>query len=340
MTQSSAFEGVETAVALSELDRAIFVELQADGRLPFTTLAERIGVSEARVRRRVKSLTEADVFSIAAVANPRVFGLDYMAWIGLVVRQPAAARCADALVAMPEVDYVVISSGELNVMAEVACPSAAALYRLLLRLRALPGVQRTETFVYLSLLHQQFRWSQTGGPDEARPSRPTGVVGGALELDAIDLQLIRELQRDGRASFRDLGARLGVSERVASGRFARLLEENAVQVIAVGNPIMLGFTAMAWLGISLSAGADSEAAARALARVRGIDYVVVPSGRFDLMAELVCRNRDELLETLELEVGAIDGIAQVQTFLYLRLLYRSTAGAWSAARSLAGTIRE
>ena len=64
-----------------------------------------------------------------------------------------------------------------------------------------------------------------------------------------------------------------------------------------------------------------------LAAVQAIDYVVVPSGRYDIMAEVVCRDRAELLEVLTRDIGAIDGIAHTESFLYLRLLYRSTAGA-------------
>ena len=322
--------------SLTALDSALFAELQRDGRVPFTALAERLGVSEAHVRRRVRVLTRADVFSIAAVADPRVLGLQSMAWIALAVRHSRAVAVAETLVELPEVDYVVVTSGAANVMAEVACPSPADLYRLLLRLRAIPGVQRTETFVYLNLFRQQFQWTLFDADRPTEPS-PTGVRGAGPELDAVDATIIRELQVDGRASFRDLAKRIGVSERVVSARFARLVEDDVLQVIAVGNPESLGFTAMAWLGITVTEGADYEETAAALGRVRGIDYVVVPSGRYDLMAELVARDRDELLGILEDEIGAIEGIRNVETFVYLRLLYRSTAGAWGAARSLAHT---
>jgi Lrp/AsnC family transcriptional regulator, regulator for asnA, asnC and gidA len=73
---------------LEDLDQALFGELQRDGRAPFTTLATRLGVSEAQVRRRIRSLLDADVFAIAPIANPRVLGLDQLACIGLVVRGP------------------------------------------------------------------------------------------------------------------------------------------------------------------------------------------------------------------------------------------------------------
>lgn len=316
---------------IAGIDAAIFRELQVDGRIPFTLLGKRLGVSEAYVRRRVGRLTELDVFSITAVADPRVLGLEYMAWIGLVVQPSAASFVAEALVDLPEVDYVVQSAGSFNVMAEVACRSAPDLHALLASVRRLAGVKRSETFVYLNLFHQQFQWVL--GRDDVEP-RGTGSIGQRAMLEPLDIRLIQELQRDGRASFRELARRLNVSERLISSRYSRLVSEKVLQVIAVGNPLTLGFTAMAWLGISLAEGADNETVAAALAGAHGIDYVLAPTGRFDLMAEIVCRDKEELLATLEDEIGAIEGIHQVETFFYLRLMYKSTAGAWGVDRSV------
>ena len=160
-----------------------------------------------------------------------------------------------------------------------------------------------------------------------------------MEIDAHDSAIIGELQRDGRASFRDIGRRLGLSERTVSSRYTRLVEESALQVIAVGNPQHLGFRAVAWLGITLSEGADLEYSAGLLSQVAGLDYVVVPSGRYDLLCELVCRDSEELLATLDNEVGGVTEVAHVDTFMCLRMLYKSNAGAWGAGRSLAMSPR-
>lgn len=313
---------------LAELDLQIFRELQRDGRVPFVALAERLGVSEAHVRRRVARLTEAGVFSITAVADPKVLGIDCMAWLGLDAHQAQAATVAETLVGYPEIDYVVQTSGAFNVMAEAACRSSGDLYQLLRKIRDLPGVQRTETFIYLNLLRQQFQWSFDGVR--------RGVHGDRhFSLDALDIDLISQLQRDGRASFRDIAKCLSVSERTVSARVARMIAGNALQVIAVGNPLTLGFESMAWLGIRVAEGSNIEQTATALADVPSIDYVVLPAGRYDLMAELVCEDQAQLLKTLQDDVGAITGISNVESFLYLRLLYKSAIGAWGASRSLA-----
>jgi DNA-binding Lrp family transcriptional regulator len=321
---------------LEALDYALFGELQRDGRAPFTTLATRIGISEAQVRRRTKALLDADVFAIVPIANPRVLGLDQLSCLGLVVRGPYVNTVSERLLAMPEVSFVVMTSGEFNLLAEVGCVSSDELYQFVVNLRRLPGVQSSETFVYLNVLQQKYQWMLEGESSLTKPGHP-GVIERSVEIDADDSGIIRELQRDGRASFRDIGRRLGLSERTVSNRYARLIDERALQVIAVGNPLNLGFRAMAWLGITLSEGADLEHAAALLGQVAGLDYVIVPSGRYDLLCELVCRNSEELLSTLDNKVGAIAEVAHIDTFVCLRVLYKSTAGAWGAGRSLALT---
>jgi Lrp/AsnC family transcriptional regulator for asnA, asnC and gidA len=189
---------------------------------------------------------------------------------------------------MPEVDYVVITTGARHVMAEVACPGTDELLALLKRVRALPGVPADRDLSVLPGPAPAVPWTNEEEPpavaDESR-----GVRSAPAGLDAVDRVLIGELQDDGRASFRDIGQRLGVSERAVSTRFARLVDEDLVRVIAVGNPHVLGFHALAWVGVSLSEVADLDAVATAFGRIPQVSYLVSVSGRFDLMGELVCR---------------------------------------------------
>jgi Lrp/AsnC family transcriptional regulator for asnA, asnC and gidA len=315
---------------LEPFDRAIFEELQRDGRVPFTALGEKLGISEAQVRRRVKKLTDADVLSIVPIANPRFLGIDQLALLGLVVRGPDLAEISGQLLTMPQVNFVVLTSGEFNLLAEVGCASSDELYRLLVGLRRMRGIESTETFVYLNVLQQKYQWAL----DAEQASAHQGVIERSVEIDDQDAAIIGELQRDGRASFRDIGKRVGLSERTVSGRFTRLVEVQALQVIGVGNPVHLGFPVLAWAGITLEGDADLERVARLLGRIPDIDYIVAPTGRYDLLCELVCRSSDELLAQLGERVGAIDGISHVDTFISLRMLYKSTAGAWGAGRAL------
>lgn len=299
--------------------------------MPFAAIAAKMRTSEASVRRRVKRLVDQDAFAVTAVADPRVLGAECMAWTALTVRPAEASRIAESLVALPQIDYVVQTSGRFAVMAELVCRDSDELRAVLGEIRAVPGVQRSETFVYLAVLHQQFVWGGDDGP--SRPVVGPGTRDLASALLPTDAEIVRQLQVDGRLPFRTVAARLNVSERMVAERYRWLVERGFLRVMAVGNPEPLGFDARCWLGVCCEPGLDGAKVALELAAVRGIDYVVTTTGRYDLMAELVCRERDELLHRVEADVGSIAGIDSVEGFYYLRVLYHSSAGAWAAGRA-------
>ncbi|WAC67489.1 Lrp/AsnC family transcriptional regulator [Agrococcus sp. SL85] len=139
-------------------DKAIIAELQRDGRAPYATIAEIVGLSETAVRNRVKRLTESGVVQIVAVTDPTQLGFDRQAMIGIRV-SGALEPVAEALAAMEEVDYVVITAGSYDVLAEVVCESDAHLLELVSgRIRAIEGVQGTDTLMYLKLQQQTYAW--------------------------------------------------------------------------------------------------------------------------------------------------------------------------------------
>jgi DNA-binding Lrp family transcriptional regulator len=323
---------------LSGLDSQLFQCLQADGRAPYSALARKLGVSEVTVRRRVARLIEDGAFTITAVADPRLLGLDQMAWTALSVHPRAASLVAEQLVGFPQVTYVVQTSGRYSVMAELGCYDQPELRQVLAAIRKIPGVQRTETFTYIAMLHQQFVW----GDDDLSGSAVVGL-GQQLpdeQLDPVDKEIIRRLQVDGRLPFRAIADSLSISERLISQRFRWLADNRLVRVMAVGNPESLGYRTRCWLAMQCSPQLDSGKVAQQVARVHGIDYVVATTGRYDLMAELVSREKEELVRTVEELIGQIDGIEHCEVFYYLRLLYRSNVGAWGASRAQDQTGRQ
>jgi Lrp/AsnC family transcriptional regulator for asnA, asnC and gidA len=148
-----------------------------------------------------------------------------------------------------------------------------------------------------------------------------GPVTRGRRIDALDKHIIEALQTNGRESFRRIAATAGVSEATVRARYARLCEDNVVQVTAVTNPLALGFEAMAMVGIRTS-GAP-EPLADAIAKWDEAGYVVISAGRFDLLVELICADRRHLL-ALTSRLRGLDGVVSTETFLYLdlwKLLY-------------------
>ncbi len=142
-----------------------------------------------------------------------------------------------------------------------------------------------------------------------------GPVAPARRLDDLDRGIVEALQENGRESFRRIAARLGVSEATIRARYARLTEDDVLQVVAVTNPLGLGFE-QALVGVRISG--PSDAVADEIAQWPEADYVVVSAGQFDLLVEVVARDRRELLE-LTNRMRAVEGVVSTETFFYLEM---------------------
>ena len=142
---------------LDAIDRAIIEQLQADGRVPYTRLGAAVGLSEAAARQRVQRLLDADVLQVVGVTNPMSLGRRRMAMIG-VRTSGRTDELAVTLQAMEDIDYLVITAGSFDLMCEVVVADDAALLELGNRIRSVPGVLSTETFIYLDLVKQTFTW--------------------------------------------------------------------------------------------------------------------------------------------------------------------------------------
>ncbi|MDN4638928.1 Lrp/AsnC family transcriptional regulator [Agreia sp. PsM10] len=143
---------------LDDTSKAIIEQLQVDGRRSYAEIGKAVGLSEAAVRQRVQKLTDSGVMQIVAVTDPLQLGFYRQAMIGLKVSGDTRI-VADALAAIPAVDYVVLTAGTFDIMAEVVCESDDDLISLLnSQIRHLEGVISTETFVYLKLHKQLYNW--------------------------------------------------------------------------------------------------------------------------------------------------------------------------------------
>ena len=143
--------------SLDDTDRAVIEQLQCDGRLPYTRLASAVGLSEAAVRQRVQRLIDTGAMQVVAVTDPLSLGLRRMALIGLRVDGDTSA-VAEELEAFADIDYLVVTAGSFDVLCEVVVEDDAALLALTNRIRSVPAVRSTETFIYLSLVKQTYAW--------------------------------------------------------------------------------------------------------------------------------------------------------------------------------------
>jgi Lrp/AsnC family transcriptional regulator for asnA, asnC and gidA len=143
--------------SLDDADRAIIELLQADGRMPFTRVAAEVGLTEGAIRQRVQRLTDAGVMQIVAVTDPLSLGVRRVAMIGVRVTGDVEDTAA-AIAALPEVEYLIATSGRYDAMFEVIVDDDEHLMRLLSSLRRRKDVVEVESFVCLKVFKQTFSW--------------------------------------------------------------------------------------------------------------------------------------------------------------------------------------
>lgn len=136
-------------------------------------------------------------------------------------------------------------------------------------------------------------------------------------LDDVSKAIIEQLQHDGRRSYADIGKAVGLSEAAVRQRVQKLTESGVMQIVAVTDPLQLGFYRQAMIGVRASG--DTRVVAERLARLRAVDYVVLTAGDFDILVEVVCESDDELVSLLNEEIRAIENVISTETFVYLKL---------------------
>ena len=130
--------------------------------------------------------------------------------------------------------------------------------------------------------------------------------------------IIEQLQRDGRRSYAGIGKDVGLSEAAVRQRVQRLIDAGVMDIVAVTDPMQLGFTRQAMVGIRCQG--DATKVAERLAKIDAVSYVVLTAGTFDALVEIVCADDAELLDLLNTEIRAIPGVTSTETLVYLKLV--------------------
>jgi Lrp/AsnC family transcriptional regulator for asnA, asnC and gidA len=148
----------------------------------------------------------------------------------------------------------------------------------------------------------------------------SGTASGRLDatlVDATSKAIIEQLQEDGRRSYAAIAKAVGLSEAAVRQRVTRLLDTGVMQIVAVTDPLQLGFHRQAMVGVRVEG--DIATVADRLTTLPEVDYVVFTAGSFDLLVEVVCEDDDHLLTILNEEIRGLPGVRGTETFVYLKL---------------------
>jgi len=138
-----------------------------------------------------------------------------------------------------------------------------------------------------------------------------------VPLDDVSKAIIEQLQQDGRRPYAAIGEAVGLSEAAVRQRVQRLVRSGVVQIVAVTDPLQVGFTRQAMIGLRAAGNLDPIVAK--LTAMDEVDYAVVTAGSFDILVEVVCEDDDHLLHLLNSRIRTIDGVRSTESFVYLKL---------------------
>ena len=150
-------------------------------------------------------------------------------------------------------------------------------------------------------------------------------------IDEIDQRIIEALQLDGRRPFTKLAAELGISEASVRQRVANLINNQVMQIVAITNPLKMGFSLASMISIRVSGDRLLEVA-REISAFDEVIYLIICAGSFELLAEVVCQDNDHLLNFLTEKLYKVPGVQQTETYMYLRVVKQNNWAFLSQAR--------
>ncbi len=290
---------------MDEIDEAIVSLLEIDGRLTHRDIAHRVGLSRAAAAVRVQRLIASGQVEVRGVVHPAVLGRGALAHVSVLVAGPAAGIAA-AVARRDDVAFLSLTSGVYGLIAEVREATTRDIDRVVGELRAMDGVVGVDTLTYVEVVRDVVG--------------PVGDVG--VEVDDVDLALLRGLQDDGRASYVDLAAAVGLSPAGARRRVVRLVESQVVRIGAVVRHSGQDRQSAIGFGIRLTGAHDPVV--EALGAMSSVIFVARTLGRFDLLVTVRAFSAAQLVEILD-SVRALPGVSGVESWVHLEVIKENYA---------------
>lgn len=283
-----------------DFDAELIRELQVNGRASIQDLANGIGQSRAAVSARLHAMLADGTVRVIAAVDPVFLGQLVLAHVSIRT-VGASERVAQELRGLSETVLVSAVGGSHDLVTEVRLGSMPALHDLLAHIRALAGVTEINTLIYTDVVKGFF----------------VSEYHGDITIDAIDTNLIEQLQRDGRASFRALGDAVRLSPSAVTTRVQRLIDAGVIKISAVEARGLAHRQLSMGVGLNLT-GAD-DAVIDALRTWRGVDFAARTLGRFDVVTTLVEPSAGALYSSLE-RIRSLPGVARTESWFHLAVL--------------------
>jgi DNA-binding Lrp family transcriptional regulator len=317
-----------TAVRLDHVDRRIVAALQADPRASWAQLGTVVGVSETTVLRRVQRMRDGGVLEVVAAPDPLHCGFGQPVLLQFRTVPGKAPDLARYLAERADARFVALLTGRSDVLCELIAPDRRYLSRFLSEEVPTTGaVLGTTTEIVLRTFKTSDQWSRTlldpdAAPEPPRPRPLSAPAEKHAKLDEMDMRLLAALGGDGRRSYADLSAELGLSETAIARRVTALTSSNRLYFVAMVDSAALGFEleVLVRLRVELAA---LESIASDLTAMPEVRYMSATTGYSDLVFEGIFQDTDALYNFVTHTLGALEGIREVEVDVMLDTIKRA-----------------
>jgi DNA-binding Lrp family transcriptional regulator len=313
---------------LDPSDRRLVAALQIHPRATYRQLASALDQSESTVARRLQALLEGGKFRIAAHPDPLICGMGRPVLMRLRCQAGSAGHVATALATRPDVRFLAGVTGSYDLIMELIASSKRHLAQVLsYELNEVPGIVHTTSEGVLRTMKTTFDWSRGLLPPETvdklqRTAPAPGTDrGGAVELDEDDLALIAGLKDDGRATYKDLAARTGLSESTVRRRVEALARTGALVLATLVEPAELGFDAEFFFHVRVQPD-RLDAVADAFAGRPEVRYLSSSYGYGGLTGEVILPSQDDVYDFSRETFARLEGIHDVEIAMELETYKR------------------
>jgi Lrp/AsnC family transcriptional regulator, regulator for asnA, asnC and gidA len=310
---------------LDKLDFDLIRELETDGRLGVTELSERLRASASTLANRIKGLKEGRAVRFLTLIHPAAIGNPRQVLIAVSTPPSQTEAVALRLAAAPQIHHVSIHTGRYDIFASLSLPQSTDLWQLINPiLVSIPEISKAEVMLCLKIAKLSLSLLS-----------PNSIClmdkeVGPFDLDGLDFRLLHYLRLDPRASYAELGEKVGCHRATARRRIERLLREEALQVAAVADPVRLGYPLRANIGLALRPGMVDKAAA-AVAASPLTHHVVVTTGSFDMLFTTFFRDQAELSKFCSEYISTIPGIVTYETMVLMKVVKDNFGADWGFA---------
>ena len=305
---------------MDELDARITSELQNRGFQKSSVLAAQFGVGERTIRRRMNRIRQEGNIRIIAIPNPILAGQLAWAKIGIKLAPRSLVSAANQLVEHPSVYMVAYTTGMFDIEAVVQFRTLDELcYFVNLELKKIDGIVSTETILMVwPRKFYSFSWPLSSFTESVGP-RPQRPDNSGYTLDAIDRQILTDLNQDAFTPIKVIKSKLDIGENAIRTRIRAMQKHNAFKIVVLPGPRMLEKQIWAAIGLQVNRRYTNEMISR-MVENSSVYFASLALGRMNILIAARFPSMELYNEFADVQLGKIRGIINVEKYLYTKLL--------------------